>query len=362
VTAVDLQLGLGNASTSGCDFADFAGFPAGDIALIQRGVCTFRVKAENAAAAGATGAIIFNQGNTPDRLGLVNGTLSASYAGGIPVFDATYARGAEWAATPGLVLSMFANVSSGPVTTYNVIAETSAGDPGKIIMAGAHLDSVPDGPGINDNGSGSAALLETAVQMAKVKPLNKVRFAWWGAEEIGLLGSTFYINGLSTAQRNAISAYLNFDMIGSPNYVRFVLDGDHPSAPVGSAAIKSFFASFYGARGLEFEPVLIFNSTDTAPFIAAGIPVGGVFTGAAGVKTAEEAAIYGGTAGVQYDPCYHLACDTFDNVSLEVLDLNADAVATSVLHFANLKTKKTKKVKPTALSPDQDNYGHLLVK
>ncbi len=362
VTAVDLQFGLGNLSTSGCEAADFAGFPVGNIALMQRGVCSFEVKAENAAAAGAVGAIIFNQGNTPERTGLINGTLQDSYAGGIPVHDATYARGVEWASTPGLILSMFANVASGSVTSYNVIAETAAGDPGKVIMAGAHLDSVPEGPGIQDNGSGSAALLETAVQMAKVKPINKVRFAWWGAEENGLIGSNYYLNNLSAGHRDAISAYLNFDMIGSPNYVRFVLDGEDASAPIGSAAIKAFFASFYAARGLAFEPVLIFNSTDTAPFVSVGIPVGGVFTGANGVKTPQQAAIYGGVAGAQYDPCYHLACDTFDNVSLEALDLNADAVAASVLHFANLKTKKTKKVKPSNLSPDQEYLGHLLVK
>ncbi len=358
VTAVDLQLGLGNASTSGCEAADFAGFPAGNIALLQRGVCTFQVKAENAAAAGAVGAIIFNQGNTNDRISVFGGTLSAAYGGGIPVFAASYTRGAEWATTPGLTLSMEADVSSSPVTTYNVIAETASGDPGRVLMVGAHLDSVPDGPGIQDNGSGSAAILEVAVQMAKVKPINKVRFAWWGAEENGLLGSNYYLSTLSAAERSAITGYLNFDMIGSPNYVRYVLDGDDAAAPAGSADIEAYFASFYGARSLPFAQTAIFFSTDTAAFITAGIPVGGVFTGASGVKTAQEAATYGGVAGVQYDPCYHLACDTFDNVNLDVLDLNADAVAASVLRFATVKIKKTKKPKSAKSAIDYDYYGH----
>lgn len=363
VTAVDLQLGLGNFSTSGCEAGDFAGFPAGNIALIQRGVCAFELKAENAAAAGAVGVIIFNQGDTsgPDRQNVFSGTLSSAYSGGIPVVAASYPRGQEWASTPGLVMRIFTNVANGPVTTYNVLAETTSGDPGRVLMAGAHLDSVQRGPGIQDNGSGSAALLETAVQMAKVKPVNKVRFAWWGAEEAGLVGSDYYLANLSAAQRDAITAYLNFDMIGSPNFVRFVLDGDAPVAPAGSSAIKAFFASFYGGKGLAYEPVNIFFATDTAGFVDYGIPVGGVFTGAAGIKTPEQAAIYGGTAGEQYDPCYHQPCDTFANISIEALDVNSDAVAASVLNYAMLKTKKVKR-KPKPVSQRYDEHGHILRK
>ncbi len=338
VTAVDLQLGLGNASTSGCEAADFAGFPAGDIALIQRGACTFQLKAENAAAAGAVGAIIFNQGNTEARKGLINGTLSSGYTGGIPVFFATYDRGVEWAGTSGLVLHMIADVFRGTASTSNVLAETPGGDPHNVVMAGAHLDSVPQGPGIQDNGSGSAALLEIAEQMAKVKPRNKVRFAWWGAEESGLIGSDFYVFGLSPEARDDIALYLNFDMIGSPNYVRFVYDGDGSAfglaGPPGSAAIEALYEGFYASRGLAFEPTEISFRSDYAAFFDVGIPFGGLFTGAEGIKTPAQAATYGGTAGERYDPCYHLACDTFDNVSLEVLDLNSDAVAFSILTYA----------------------------
>jgi Zn-dependent M28 family amino/carboxypeptidase len=222
VTVIDIQLGLGNVSTSGCEPEDFAGFPAGHIALIQRGACLFQTKAENAAAAGAVGAIIFNQGNTVDRMGLINGTLGATNTAGIPVFEATYDRGVEWAQISGLELHLIADVFRGTVTTSNVLAETPGGRDDRVVVVGAHLDSVPQGPGIQDNGSGSAAILEIALQMADlgIEPRNKVRFAWWGAEESGLVGSTFYVNNLSKREIKNIALNLNFDKIGSPNFVR----------------------------------------------------------------------------------------------------------------------------------------------
>ena len=196
VTAVDLQLGLGNTSTSGCEAADFAGFPAGNIALLQRGTCTFELKAENAAAAGAVGIVIFNQGNTaaPDRNGIPAVTLTANNTSGIPVLGTTYALGVTLAGTPGLAMRVFANTVREIKTTFNVLAELPGKNPDNVVMVGGHLDSVIEGPGINDNGSGSAAILEVAEQMEKVKPWNTVRFAWWGAEESSLVGSTFYVD------------------------------------------------------------------------------------------------------------------------------------------------------------------------
>jgi Zn-dependent M28 family amino/carboxypeptidase len=370
VTAVDLQLGLGNASTSGCEAADFAGFPAGNIALIQRGTCTFQLKAENAAAAGAVGVIVFNQGNTSERMGLFGGTLSANYAGGIPVLLATYPRGVEWAGTPGLVMHMVADALREVVESFNVLAETPGGLADNVVMVGAHLDSVSAGPGINDNGSGSAAILEVALQMRNVKPRNKVRFAWWGAEEAVLIGSNFYVLSLSEAELDSIALYLNFDMVGSPNFVRFVYDGDGNAfglaGPPGSEAIEALFEDFYASRGLASEPTQIDFRSDYAAFFNAGIPFGGLFTGAEGIKTPAQVDIYGGTAGEQYDPCYHQACDTFDNVSLEVLDLNADAIAYAVLQYAmNTHAVNGKKGKgnfkpDAAASPER--LGPMLVR
>ena len=357
VTVVDVVLDLPRAPvTSGCDGAfatdpvtgenvpdpggpdDFASFPAGNIALIQRGTCSFETKAANAAAAGAVGVILFNQGNTPEREGLINGTLAATNASGIPVVEATFALGAEWATTADLQMHIFANVLRETKTTSNVLAETKTGNDSNVVMVGAHLDSVIAGPGINDNGSGSAAILEVAEAMKKVKPANTVRFAWWGAEESGLVGSDFYVNNLTGAERENIALYLNFDMVGSPNFVRFVYDGSGDEfglpGPAGSAAIEDLFNKFYADRGLAFEPTEIDFRSDYAAFFDNNIPFGGLFTGAEGIKTPAQVAIYGGTAGQQYDPCYHLACDTFANNNDAVLDLNSDSVAFATLTYA----------------------------
>jgi Zn-dependent M28 family amino/carboxypeptidase len=340
VTAVDLQLGPGNTSTSGCEASDFAGFPAGDIALIQRGTCTFQIKAENAAAAGALGVIIFNQGNTDDRTGVISGTLSAEYAGSIPVLETTYDRGVEWAATEGLEMHMVVDVERMMVETSNLIAETPGGRDDRVVLVGAHLDSVPEGPGINDNGSGSAVILEIALQMAElgIEPRNKVRFAWWGAEESGLVGSQFYVDGLSKRDIKDIAVNLNFDMVGSPNFVRFVYDGNGSdtaaAGPNGSQTIEGVFLDYFALAGLPTEPTAFDGRSDYGPFIAVGIPAGGLFTGAEEIKTAEQADVFGGAAGSQLDPCYHLACDTFTNNSDDALDQMADATAHAVLTFA----------------------------
>jgi Zn-dependent M28 family amino/carboxypeptidase len=209
-------------------------------------------------------------------------------------------------------------------------------------MAGAHLDSVQAGPGINDNGSGSAALLEVAENIAKLKPQNTLRFAWWGAEEAGLIGSTQYVNGLSQAERDRIALYLNFDMVGSPNYVFMVYDGDEsgfpapPGVPIppGSVQIEDLFESYYTLAGERYDDAQFSGRSDYQAFINNGIPSGGLFTGAEVVKTAEQAAIWGGTAGQQFDPCYHLACDTFTNRSDKALDVNSDSIAFAVLTYA----------------------------
>jgi len=322
-------------ATPGCEAADFAGFPAGNIALIRRGVCTFAIKATNAYNAGASGVVIYN--NQP---GIINGTLGNGFTLNIGVTSVTDVVGQQLAATPGLVMRLKTDTFRGIATTYNVLAESVDGDPNNVIMAGAHLDSVNAGPGINDNGSGSAVLLEVAEQMAKVKPRNLVRFAWWGAEESGLVGSTYYVDNLSQEERDRITMYLNFDMIGSPNHVFFIYDGDDSDAvgagpgPEGSAQIEKTFEAFFNMRGIPFKGTDFSGRSDYGRFIFYGIPSGGLFTGAEGIKTAAEAALWGGTAGQQYDPCYHLACDTFANNNDFALDTNSDAVAFTVLQYA----------------------------
>ena len=309
--------------------------------------------------------IIYN--NSP---GTLNGTLSSDFTLDIPVTAVTQDVGLQLADISELVMRLKTDTFRGTATSFNVLGETSGGDSSNVVMAGAHLDSVNEGPGIQDNGSGSAAILEVAEQMAKVKPRNKVRFAWWGAEESGLVGSTHYVDNLSQEDQDDITLYLNFDMIGSPNHVFFIYDGDDSDAvgagpgPDGSADIEQTFESYYNLVGLPFKGTDFSGRSDYGPFIAVGIPAGGLFTGAEGIKTDGEVGLWGGTAGDQYDPCYHLACDTYDNINLEAYDTNVDAVAYSVLQYAmNTQAINDKKgkgnFKPTM---DSENLGPLKLK
>ena len=331
VVAVDLQLGAGNTSSSGCEAADFVGFPSGAIALLQRGTCSFEDKAENAAAAGASGVIIFNQGDSEDRKGLINATLGDGYEGGIPALFATYDNGVAWAATEGLQLHLLVDVVREKTETFNIVAETRRGNPDNVVMVGAHLDSVFEGGGIQDNGSGSAAILEMALQMRKAHPRNKVRFAWWGAEESGLVGSTYYVENLAAEEKQKIKVYLNFDMIASPNFAYFIYDGDGSDfglqGPPGSAAVEKLFETYYQLRGLPAEGDEISFRSDYAQFFLDGIAFGGLFTGAEVLKSEEQAAKYGGEAGVAFDPCYHQACDDISNIDSQALEINGDAAA-----------------------------------
>ena len=342
VTPVDLQLGIGNTSTSGCQAADFAGFPAGNIALIQRGTCPFADKALNAEAAGAGGVIIFNQGNdtTDARNALIVGTLGGSDVVDIPVVGASYQQGVALAA-PGSTAKIFVPApESRP--QKNVIAEKTGVNDDNVVMAGAHLDSVQAGPGINDNGSGSAALLELAQNLSKVDPQNTIRLAWWGAEESGLIGSEEYVAGLSQEEQDRIALYLNFDMVASPNYIFMVYDGDESGwlapegvpIPDGSIEIEKLFEGYYTSVGEPYDDAQFSGRSDYDAFIRVGIPAGGLFTGAEVVKTAEQQSIWGGTAGASYDPCYHQACDTLDNLNEHALDVNVDAVALAVLAYS----------------------------
>jgi len=354
VQAVDVVLPPSPApsSTSGCEATDFEGFTEGSIALLQRGTCDFALKATNAQAAGAAAVIIFNEGQE-GRQEPFGGTLGApNYT--IPVVFTGFATGSELAAA-GTTARVTTSTESRVARTTNVFAETRRGKTDSVLMVGAHLDSVVAGPGINDNGSGSAAILEVARLISKVKTEQTIRFAWWGAEELGLLGSEYYVANLPQAERDRISAYLNFDMVGSPNFARFIYDGDdsdavgEPAGPEGSAAIEDVFQTFYTERGLAYEGTDFTGRSDYGPFIAAGvdIPSGGLFTGAEGVKTPEQAARYGGTAGLAYDENYHEAGDTIANINDEVLDQNADAIA-----YATFTLATSRELVPNPTVPD----------
>ncbi len=342
VIPVDINLTPPRASTSGCEAADFAGQDwsgDSDIALVQRGTCPFADKAVNAQAAGAEAVVLFNQGNTPERTELIVGTLGDAEID-IPVVGASYADGEKLAA-PGSTAHVLVKPSETRIIN-NVIAEKTGKNRDNVVMAGAHLDSVESGPGINDNGSGSAALLETAMQMSKVKPVNTVRFAWWAAEEAGLLGSAAYVDGLSQAEKDEVALYLNYDMVGSPNGILMAYDANESSFPApagvpipeGSEAIENLYERFYTSVGQPYDDAQFSGRSDYQAFIEAGIPSGGLFTGAEVLKTPEQASIWGGTAGDAFDPCYHAACDTYDNVDLESLDVNSDLIAYAALTYA----------------------------
>ena len=371
VVNVDLSLTPPRASTSGCEASDFlnpdgTSKVTGAIALVQRGTCGFGVKVANAEAAGAVGAVVMNQGNgdpvaNADRYELFFGTLGGPV--GIPAVSVSYFQGEEFATTAGLQLRIQADTISTIRSTSNVIAQTKRGRTDNVVMAGAHLDSEPDTAGINDNGSGSIALLEVAIKMADIRTPNAVRYAWWGAEESNLVGSTFYVNSLTTAQRDDIALYLNFDMVASPNYTFGVYDGDDSagegSAPVRPARPRSRTCSRSSSPTVTRPPRPRTSRAgrDYGPFIAVGIPAGGLFTGAEAIKSAADVALWGGLAGEQMDICYHDPCDSltpeqddappglhdalvasgytlYGNLNTYAFDVNADAIGTAVATFA----------------------------
>jgi Zn-dependent M28 family amino/carboxypeptidase len=348
VVPVDLAVEDPAASTSGCEAADFAGLDfsgAQDIALLQRGTCTFGLKAENADKAGAEAVVIMNQGNGADRSGPYTGDGTVRNPDGtgtveydIPSVSAPFADGVALSRSGSTAFVRVIEPENR--TDVSVIAEKVGENPDNVVMAGAHLDSVEVGPGINDNGSGSAALLETALMMADVETPNTIRFAWWGAEELGLLGSSAYVAGLPEAERTRIALYMNYDMVGSPNGFLGVYDSDESTftapveVPKGSTAIEDVYESFYTSVGRPYDDSEFSGRSDYQAFIASGIPAGGLFTGAEVLKTEQQAGIWGGTAGEAFDQCYHQACDTFENTDVGLLEVNSDLIAYSMLHFA----------------------------
>jgi Zn-dependent M28 family amino/carboxypeptidase len=339
-------------ATPGCEASDFT--PAtvsGKIVLVRRGPsgCTFAGKQANAAAAGAVGVIVYN-----NVAGALEGTLGSPAAAVVPTGGISMADGQALLDDAGASVTMDLRSIEEERITYNVIAETQTGRHDNVVMAGAHLDSVLAGPGINDNGSGTAALLDTALQLgSRPRVNNAVRFAWWGAEELGLIGSEYYVQNLDFEEQLDIALYLNFDMIGSPNAGRFIYDGDNSDGvgagpgPFGSAQIEAQFAAFLNATGVETEGTDFTGRSDYGEFILNGIPAGGLFTGAEVTKTEAQVAKWGGVAGIAYDPCYHAACDNLGNVDRTVLDSNADAMAWVTATYA-ISTEEINGIPPNA--------------
>jgi len=331
-----------NTCTSGCETSDFIGFVPGRIALLQRGTCSYGVKAANAQAAGAAGVIIMNEGQL-GRTDAARSTLGSQNIT-VPVVYLNYNTGVELynLINTGMTASVNLKVDGALETlkTCNIIADTPGGDDNHTVVLGAHLDSVSNGPGVNDNGSGSAAILEVACKMGllHIEPGYKVRFVFFSAEEEGLLGSEYYVSHLSSAELAKISMYLNFDMLASPNYVRYVYDGDgsdSPNAgPPGSEHIEKLFNDYFTAGSLPTDPTVIAGSSDHGPFADRNIPVGGIYAGSSEIKSEEQVMKYGGTAGDHCDPNYHTPDDTEANLNYTIEEQMLKAIAYSVSFYS----------------------------
>jgi hypothetical protein len=336
VTVVDAA---GADPTPGCQSSDFPAGP-GAAAVVRSGGCSTAAKATAAAAAGSATLLVYDESPSPWTIVRRRATGTPLPVGFVSQLDAQRLERA--AGSAGTVELRGHEV---PDTTVNVLAETTGGSADRVVMAGAHLDSADDGPGINDNGSSVAALLQTAMRLAPLqhRVTNRVRFAFWGAEELITIGSLHYIATLPADQLAAISLYLNFEMLASPNFVRFVVDGDDsdhpntgiPGGPPGSGAVEAVMTQGYQVQRLPFRTAdLAEIRSDQEPFAAAGIPVGGAFGGVRGIKTADEAAVFGGTAGQHYDPCYHQPCDSITNINSDALGEALRAIAWAVGRFA----------------------------
>ena len=248
-------------------------------------------------------------------------------AAGTVGFDASIAYVVDRLAAAGYDVVRQPFVAEGQTSTNLLVERTGARS--EVVMVGAHLDSVRAGPGINDNGSGVATLLVVAETLAELPPpARTIRIAFWGAEEGGPFGSQAYVDSLTPDERGRIGAYLNLDMLGSPNFIRFVY-AESGGAP-GSEALTALFGDYFEGAGLAWEPIDLTSHADHGPFVAAGIATGGLFSGGAEPKTEAQAAAFGGNAGAFADPCSHLACDTIANLSDVALDQMSDAVAHAV--------------------------------
>jgi Zn-dependent M28 family amino/carboxypeptidase len=327
--------------TPGCTASDYDGLPvAGAVVLVDRGKCQFGVKQAAAAERGAVALIVANNEDGDD----MGGTLGENTDVKIPVISVTKAIGERLRAAPGpTTIKLNAGVRN--ERTRNVIAQTKTGSTANVVMVGAHLDSVPDGPGINDNGSGVAAVLETALQLGNSPQVsNAVRFGFWGAEELGLLGSKNYIQSLNVDALKDIALYLNFDMLGSPNPGYFTYDGDQstppnanagaPRVPEGAAGIERTLVAYLGGAGKSPEDTSFDGRSDYDSFTQSGVPTGGIFSGAEEDKSIEQAKRWGGQADEPFDPHYHKATDTLDHVDRTALEINGRGVAYAVGFYA----------------------------
>ncbi len=329
---------------AGCAGADYgATRMTNAIAVVDDTGCSIVDKQNTAVAEGALGVLVVsNPGANGSPRGLFTPGYYQALKVPVGVIDAD-ADAALRRITAPVLLTLDADAEL--VKSRNIVAQTKSGDTRNVVMAGAHLDSFPGSPGINDDGTGVAALLETAAALGgRPQVTNAVRFGFWGAEERVLAGSTKYVQSLNRDQLADIALYLDFDMLGSPNAGFFTYDGDQSgqanpdvpadTVPVGSAGIERTLAGYLNLAGVRPADMPLGKASDYSPFLDAGVPIGGVTTGAAQRKTALQARLWGGTAGVAFDRNYHLADDTVENVNRDALAVTGPGVAFAVGTYA----------------------------
>ncbi|RYP68554.1 hypothetical protein DL770_008419 [Monosporascus sp. CRB-9-2] len=348
----------------GCEPSDYPANLTGNIAFILRGSCTYGVKSELAGKAGAVAAVVYNYDE-----GEVHGTLSSPSPDQVATFSLS---GKE--AQPvlkklkqgqGVDAIAYIDAEVKTTATTNIIAQTMGGDQDNCVMLGGHSDSVTAGPGINDDGSGSLSLLEVATHLAGYSVNNCVRFAWWSGEEEGLLGSDYYVSVLPKEENLKIRLFMDYDMMGSPNFAYQIYNATNAVNPVGSQELRDLYVDWYEAHGLNYTFIPFDGRSDYDGFIRNGIPGGGIATGAEGIKTDAEETMFGGKAGDWYDPCYHQICDDVGNVNLTAWEINtrliAHSVATYAVSFKGFPERDADALSATAAYEQGAKYhGHAL--
>lgn len=328
-----LTANLAVASNYGCLPTDYRD-SEGQVVLVRRGECPFGVKSETAGVVGAGAIIIYD----PDSNDTFHGTLGTPMGHEVATFGVPSFVGNKLAAdieagkTVEITASMDATVDI--VNTVNVVAETRGGDKDNVVMLGAHSDSVAEGPGINDDGSGTISLLEVASALTHYEVNNAVRFAWWSAEEEGLLGSEAYAKALTQSENQKVRLFMDYDMMASPNYAYQIYDANNDVNPNGSGDLKQLYIDFYESAGVNYTFVPFDGRSDYVGFLDVGIPAGGVATGAEELKTADDVAKFGGEEGVAFDRCYHQLCDDLKNPDYEAWVVNTKLIAHSVATYA----------------------------
>ena len=329
---------------SGCAAGDYpAVVPKGAIAVVDDTSCSVVDKQNNAVARGAAALIVLS---APNGQGAPPTLFGPGYFKQLTVPVAVVgASGATALARDTAPIRLVLDAENIKITSRNVLAQTETGSPHDAVLVGAHLDSPRDGPGINDNGTGVAAVLETALQLGPLAPVNDaVRFVFWGAEQDGPNGAMDYVFGLNGDQLNDIALYLNFDMLGSPNAGYFTDDGDQSGppgvgvtaadVPEGSAGIERTLDGYLNLAGKRPADMPLNARADYHPFMVSGVPIGGVTAGGPQLKTTVQARLWGGQTGVSFDPNYQGPRDTIDNVNREALAVMGSGVAFAVGSYA----------------------------